>query len=250
MASKALHEKARNETNAALIRVMGHSDLCVRQFLQTIGLCETSYGYGWTGDGVGSNNMGAIMRGRPPCGADAFGHGDRDELGNPISACFAIYPTREAGWDDLVRVLYLQKKPDRHPVLIAAQNCDVDGAVAAMKASGYFTLALSEYQKKARACASEIASALGEPNPAPKVGAGGSSAGGLPSPAVPRTISRGAKGESVRRWQAIVGVGIDGWFGSITELATIRWQADHGLKADGIVGPKTWTEAFHVPRKT
>jgi peptidoglycan hydrolase-like protein with peptidoglycan-binding domain len=81
-------------------------------------------------------------------------------------------------------------------------------------------------------------------NPNPKAGAGGSSAGGSLSLVVPRTISRGAKGETVRRWQKIVGVGVDGWFGSLTEIATIRWQADHGLKADGIVGPKTWTEAL------
>ena len=33
---------------------------------------------------------------------------------------------------------------------------------------------------------------------------------------------------------------VDGWFGSKTELAVIRFQEEHQLYADGIVGPSTW----------
>jgi len=245
MASKARHEQARAEASAALVARGLSNETCVRQFLMAVALLETEYGYGWTGDGVGSNNMGSIQRGRPPCGDDAFGHGDTHEGGEAYAACFAIYPSRAAGWEALVNELYLR----RSKVLRAARACDMMGAVAAMRASGYFEAPLERYQEGIRARVAEIAAALGEENPIPKVGAGGSSAGVSPSPAVPRTISRGAKGETVRRWQRIVGVGVDGWFGSLTEIATIRWQADHGLKADGIVGRKTWTEALkNVPR--
>ncbi|MDH2389622.1 peptidoglycan-binding domain-containing protein [Streptomyces sp. HNM0663] len=35
----------------------------------------------------------------------------------------------------------------------------------------------------------------------------------------------------------------DCWFGPKTEAATKAWQRDHGLVADGIVGPNTWGKA-------
>jgi peptidoglycan hydrolase-like protein with peptidoglycan-binding domain len=184
--------------------------------------------------------MGAIQRGRPPCGDDAFGHGDTHEGGEAYAACFAIYPSRAAGWEALVNELYLR----RSKVLAAARNCDMMGAVAAMRASQYFEAPLEHYQEGIRARVAEIASALGEPNPVPKAGVGGSLAGGSPSPAVPRTISRGAKGTEVRAWQCIAGTTVDGTFGLLTELATIRWQGRHELKPDGIVGPKTWKKAL------
>lgn len=240
MASKARHEQARNEASAALVARGLSNELCVRQFLQAIALGETQYAYAWTGDGIGSNNMGAIQRGRPPCGPDAFGHGDTHEDGSGYSACFAVYPTRAAGWEALVNELYLR----RPKVLAAARNCDIDRAVAEMRASGYFELKLSEYQAAVRRNINEIASALGEPSPVPKVETGGSSVGASPSLVVPRTISRGAKGIDVKQWQKIAGTTADGIFGLLTEVATIRWQVRHGLKGDGIVGPKTWKTAL------
>ena len=55
---------------------------------------------------------------------------------------------------------------------------------------------------------------------------------------------RGSKGEVVRRIQHMLsGVGYclidDGCFGAITEEAVMAFQRENGLKADGIVGPKT-----------
>lgn len=37
---------------------------------------------------------------------------------------------------------------------------------------------------------------------------------------------------------------VDADFGPMTEWATIKFQTTHGLKPDGIVGPKTWEAAF------
>jgi len=245
MASKTRHEQARTESEAAL-RARGIPvELCVRQFLQTIGFGESGYGYAWTGDGAGSNNIGAIQRGRPPCGDNAFGHGDTHESGQAYAACFAIYPTRAAGWEALAYELFIK----RPPVYAAARACNFDLAVKEMrrdtpKYGGYFELPLADYQDAVQRHVAEIASALGEPNPVPKAGAGGSSAGGSPSPALPRTISRGARGTEVRTWQRIAGTTVDGTFGLLTELATIRWQGKHELKPDGIVGPKTWRKAL------
>jgi hypothetical protein len=54
-------------------------------------------------------------------------------------------------------------------------------------------------------------------------------------------------------WQAILwsdgyldwayDTSVDCHFGADTKAATVKWQADHGLSADGIVGPKTFSAA-------
>lgn len=59
------------------------------------------------------------------------------------------------------------------------------------------------------------------------------------------TLRRGSEGDLVKEIQRKVGVvgnDIDGKFGSITEAAVRRFQRDHGLVPDGIVGPKTWVK--------
>ena len=64
------------------------------------------------------------------------------------------------------------------------------------------------------------------------------------------TLRRGAKGEYVKRMQLALVVagftlpryGVDGDFGKETLAALKAFQAAHGLKADGICGPKTWKE--------
>ena len=69
------------------------------------------------------------------------------------------------------------------------------------------------------------------------------------------TLRRGAVGDAVRQMQELliaagydVGPkGADGKFGAATESALLAYQADHGLKADGICGPKTWTELDKAP---
>jgi peptidoglycan hydrolase-like protein with peptidoglycan-binding domain len=67
-----------------------------------------------------------------------------------------------------------------------------------------------------------------------------------PPPAMLPTIRIGSSGAVVSAWQMLVGVVADGQFGQQTEKATIAWQVAHSLKADGIVGPKTWAAAPHV----
>lgn len=55
-----------------------------------------------------------------------------------------------------------------------------------------------------------------------------------------KTIKKGSKGNAVKVWQIIIGVTVDGIFGSGTEAATKTWQKKHGLTVDGIAGPKSW----------
>lgn len=62
----------------------------------------------------------------------------------------------------------------------------------------------------------------------------------------PRTLRKGDKGEDVRSLQVALNADpryptkVDGIFGGDTESSVRAFQADHGLTADGIVGPKTW----------
>jgi|HubBroStandDraft_4_1064222.scaffolds.fasta_scaffold15133_4 peptidoglycan hydrolase-like protein with peptidoglycan-binding domain len=51
----------------------------------------------------------------------------------------------------------------------------------------------------------------------------------------------GAGGNAVARLQKALKLPIDGEFGPETEAAVQRLQARHGLSADGVVGPATWT---------
>jgi hypothetical protein len=58
------------------------------------------------------------------------------------------------------------------------------------------------------------------------------------------TIKLGSKGPDVGKWQGIIGVKVDNDFGPATQAATVSWQRQHKLVADGIVGPATWNAAL------
>ena len=59
-------------------------------------------------------------------------------------------------------------------------------------------------------------------------------------------LKKGDRNEYVRNWQMFLNLNgyncgsVDGIFGPKTEKAVKEWQKAHGLKADGIIGPKTW----------
>ena len=59
-------------------------------------------------------------------------------------------------------------------------------------------------------------------------------------------LKRGSRNDYVLHWQKFLNLNgyrcgyEDGIFGPNTELAVKQWQVVHGLKADGIIGPKTW----------
>lgn len=78
-----------------------------------------------------------------------------------------------------------------------------------------------------------------EPSPGMRgrVGEGGF----VPTP--PPLLRRGSLGGEVERWQRLLGLPVDGEFGVTTEEATRRWQMEHGLAGDGIVGSASWAAA-------
>jgi len=53
-------------------------------------------------------------------------------------------------------------------------------------------------------------------------------------------LRKGDKGSAVKDLQEFLEITADGDFGPGTEAAVKKWQAENGLVADGIVGPKTW----------
>jgi len=60
-------------------------------------------------------------------------------------------------------------------------------------------------------------------------------------------IKRGSKGKAVKVLQVILGgLDIDGSFGPATQASVLAFQKNHGLEADGIVGPRTWKALFNT----
>ena len=50
---------------------------------------------------------------------------------------------------------------------------------------------------------------------------------------------RGSRGDVVKEIQRALNLYPDGIYGLLTEERVKEWQKEHGLKADGIVGPAT-----------
>jgi len=55
-------------------------------------------------------------------------------------------------------------------------------------------------------------------------------------------LKKGSKGSDVKTLQEFIGITADGDFGYETEKYVKKWQSNHGLTPDGIIGPKTWDE--------
>lgn len=59
----------------------------------------------------------------------------------------------------------------------------------------------------------------------------------------------GSKGDDVKKLQAKLGLAADGAFGPGTEKAVKKWQIDHDLNPDGVVGDGTWSKMFGSTEK-
>lgn len=55
-------------------------------------------------------------------------------------------------------------------------------------------------------------------------------------------LKKGSRGKEVKELQALLHLYQDGIFGPIVEEAVIKFQKEHNLIPDGIVGDKTWAE--------
>ena len=59
-------------------------------------------------------------------------------------------------------------------------------------------------------------------------------------------IQRGDEGDAVALWQIVVGTNPDGDFGPATQAATLKFQTEHDLIGDGIVGARSWAEGLRT----
>lgn len=133
------HLWAKAVSTVAFRNVMGRQpSLCEQQMLQGVAWAESNYGNGWKGQGAGSYNMGAIQAGKPPCDADEFLYTDTHPTASgdnvPYEICFRKYPSPLAGFEHLVKILYV----NRPTVLAAAEACSIAGVSKAMYETTYY----------------------------------------------------------------------------------------------------------------
>ena len=53
----------------------------------------------------------------------------------------------------------------------------------------------------------------------------------------------------ITKGYSVGNTGVDGDFGYATYEAVVNFQRDHGLDADGIVGPSTWSALYNSVSK-
>jgi peptidoglycan hydrolase-like protein with peptidoglycan-binding domain len=238
----SVHDEARILAVSAISGLIGKDpDFDATRHLAAICHLETSYGRGWRGAGVGSNNMGAIQAGSGWTG-DTFvytdTHPNPDGSSTPYRVAFRKYPTPQAGWDDLARVAFGGQL--RRKVLIAAAMGDTRTVSQLMRETGYYEGfgATARDREHNHFLALRRGIYLAD------------SAQGIEVPTgrpvgLPPTLRRADRGDHVRTLQRELQLAADGIFGPITEAQVEEYQRLHGLVVDGVVGPKTWTELFN-----
>jgi len=226
-----------------------------------IGWLETHYGFAWKGAGKGSRNWGADQAGLPPCPlATSFEyvdtHPNPDGTSTTYRICFRRYADDRAGCFGLIKQEFLR----RPTVLAAARRGDLYGVSRALYETRY-------YEGHGKTPADRIANHYKLLFSSVKAAANANGDDPVHEWMPPTepwmhdlaaehpTLRRGSRHiEHVKVWQRSVlnveleGIGaqtlvVDGRFGSMTEGATRVWQAQRNLKADGIVGPRSWTKA-------
>lgn len=134
------HADARRLAQIALQRVFGGVPTVGEvKAIAGIGWLETQYGTGWSGDGAGSNNIGAIHADKSWAG-DTFLTTDTKPTatGGSVSYVtrFKAYPTAADGWADLVRTAFVVR--ERSIVRAAAQASNWQGVSAGLYHTGYY----------------------------------------------------------------------------------------------------------------
>lgn len=233
------HVQARELARKALEAMLGASSIGAERALAGVAFLETGYGGGWKGAGKGSFNMGAIQAGSWAGATFEYTdtHPNADGTSTPYRIAFRKYPTERAGWEDLVKVVFVNR--GRSVVLAAAQKGDLLGVSQGLHRTGYYEgfgktvadrianhhAALARAVRAADLACQETTITVPAPVPDPK----------------PPTLRRGStEREAVRHLQQHLGVAADGLFGPMTLAAVITYQRSRGLVPDGVVGPATW----------
>ena len=227
------HIDARNIIHeAAKEHLGGRATRSALQILQSIALLETGYGKGWKGAGAASRNWGAVQAGSSWKGP-TFGARDTSPQadGSNVSyqGRFRVYATDVDGASDMIRIVVRNQE-----TLSALLGGSVLGVSAAMYKAryyeGYGKTPADRVRNHARAVMRGVI----------KIAAENSET--LPDGSKPPTsiLRFNVPHVDEELWRKLLGISeCDDVVG-----ATKRWQAKHGLKADGVVGPNSWAEAL------
>lgn len=115
------------------------------QYALTVARGEGYYGKGWKGDGVGSNNWGAVQG---TGSAGSFVTTDHHADGSAYQGKFKRYSTPEEGFNDMARVLFTGGKrgaTGAAEIKSALAKGSLRDAVFAQHRNGYFELAPEKY---------------------------------------------------------------------------------------------------------
>lgn len=231
------HREIRTVLEQAFAAVFGRAGSRPElQCVQAVAWLESRYGSAWKPPGHNSLNLGAIQAGSNWTGA-TFQYTDTspnaDGTSTPYVTKFRAYSSLMDAAIDLVQVVYVIL--NRESVREAASRGDTYAVSAAMYRTGYYegfgptdAARIANHHKQLLAACVRQARALDEPMPD----------GSEP----PReTLSLGDTGPDVMELQRLLfNVPVDGLFGPTTHAAVEQYQRDHGLLADGVVGPITW----------
>lgn len=167
-ATAAMHAAARETAAEAFRSVVGVEPTTNElRILEAVSLHETTFGHGWKGEGVGSNNMGAIQADKAWLG-NTFAYSDSKptDTGAQIryAQAFRKYANVLEGWKDLVRELYLRRTSVRR----AAQSGDPFDVATAMYKTQYFGGFGATAEQRIRGYAQALADSLREIDEAAK----------------------------------------------------------------------------------
>lgn len=115
------------------------------QYGVTVARGEGGYGNAWTGDGVGSNNWGAVQG---IGDAGSFQHIDHHADGSQYTTAFKKYSTPQAGFADMYRILFnggIKGAAGAKAIKDALKKGNLHDAVYAQHNNGYFELAPDKY---------------------------------------------------------------------------------------------------------
>ncbi len=220
--------------------------------------------FGLTGfEGAGSNNWGSVQG---TGSAGSFQHVDRHADGSWYVGTFKKYKTPAEGFISVESTILgggLRRAAGAADIKAALDAGDARAAVFAMHSNGYFELGPEAYlgaverNHKALCANAGLVSALRFPLAPGRSPSGvGSLASGSTSLGGPSVIQKppfvaerfttmpviwlGAYGPPVQVLCMCLAVPVQSGFDGVLKALVMKWQEDHGLVKDGVVGPKTW----------
>jgi hypothetical protein len=167
-ATTAMHQRARADAAQAFAAVIGASPTSNElRFLLAEGLYDSTFGAGWHGDGISSNNIGAIHSYSGWKGG-TFSYTDSHPDGTRYTQTFKKYDTAAKGWEDLVHEFYVR----RPSILTGARTGSAEAVGAAMVRSKYAegfgdteAERIEGWRRALQDCVDEIDAQQGAPGP-------------------------------------------------------------------------------------